>query len=651
MQDALRPLCLFTYLFAGGVAAAPGNYLDLSLDELLDVPVAVASRKAVSQRVAPGILTVIEGDDIRRSGARDLVDVLRQVPGFDFRLIVSNILGLGVRGHIGSDGRVLLLVDGIEANEQRFGTAQFGLKFPVESIHRIEIVRGSALAMYGGTAELGVINIITRDATELSGMEVGVARGVVGSGAVSRDQWTLSTGMVRDDFKWSAVMHRGRSLRSDQTFQGVNGTSYDMGASDSVEPEIVNLGVAFGPLQVRYQSEDTDVRSRYAGAGIQPAAWTFRQRAESVLASLAASAGNDVTVSGSLLRQKQSPRETTNSAGVITSQTQVQRTQAKLGLDWAPSLQWHLATGLDVTDTRFDAIVRSSFLGPLAYNQLRVSGIYGEVMHAAAWGDITVGARRDQHQYAGDLASTRVAYTRTAGNWHGKLLASQAQRAPSLEDYSSGMNGLRVRLTEKVRTFEAEMGYRLDAETQLSINVFDILTRDTLILRNNSDVRTKGLESSLHMRRPWGKAEVSLSLYNAQGTDTLNVSTTDLLGTTILESNAVLGFSPWKLSASGSYFVKKDVALSPSVVVYGPRWAYDAETSNDMQIRFRQFPTSALANLALQLENWGTQGLTLTLGLYNMLGAKAIFAAPIRNSTPPVPDLGPEAVAHVRYRF
>ena len=97
------------------------------------------------------------------------------------------MLGLGVRGHTGSDGRVLLLVDGIEINEQRFGTAQLGSGFPLESIERIEIVRGSALAMYGATAELGVIHIVTRKPAEIDGAILTTQQGIA-SGEHSRDE-------------------------------------------------------------------------------------------------------------------------------------------------------------------------------------------------------------------------------------------------------------------------------------------------------------------------------------------------------------------------------------------------------------------------------------------------------------------------------
>jgi len=207
----------------------------LSLEELMNIPVTVSSRKALSQRETPGIVTVITGEEILNSGARDLIDVLRQVPGIDFRVMVNNGLGLGMRGQIGSDGRVLMLVDGIEVNEHRYGSAVFGQGFPVEQIARIEIARGSSLALYGGAAELGVINITTKSAEELDGVHVGAGIGSTGSGTKSREYASLMAGKGGDGpVKWIAMAHLGNALRSDRTYQDVTGPSFNMAHANAV---------------------------------------------------------------------------------------------------------------------------------------------------------------------------------------------------------------------------------------------------------------------------------------------------------------------------------------------------------------------------------------------------------------------------------
>ena len=206
-------------------------------------------------------------------------------------------------------------------------------------------------------------------------------------------------------------------------------------------------------------------------------------------------------------------------------------------------------------------------------------------------------------------------------------------------------------VAEKLTSKEFELGYRLNADTQATVNFFDILTRDTLILRNNSDVHTRGLEAGLQTRRSWGHADLNVSGYWSRGTSTRNVQPTEPATGALLDNRALLGFSPWKVSASATYLLSPKMSISPSLVISGPKWVYDVDASTDTTIRFRQLGSTALVNVAIQSDDLLHKGLTLTVGLYNLFAAKTVFAAPITNSTPPVPDMGRELVVNLRYRF
>lgn len=73
---------------------------ELSLEELMNVEVSVSSKtKEKSLRESPGIISVITSEDIANSGARDLIDVLKLVPGFSFGVDVFNVVGAGIRGN------------------------------------------------------------------------------------------------------------------------------------------------------------------------------------------------------------------------------------------------------------------------------------------------------------------------------------------------------------------------------------------------------------------------------------------------------------------------------------------------------------------------------------------------------------------------
>ncbi len=134
---------------------------EMSLEELMQVQVSVAFKKESTQRESPGIVTVITRDEIQKSGARDLIDILRLVPGFDVGFDISGAYGVAIRGIWANEGKVLVLMDGVELNDDMYSTFQYGHHIPVDIIDRIEVMRGPGSVMYGESAELGVINIKT----------------------------------------------------------------------------------------------------------------------------------------------------------------------------------------------------------------------------------------------------------------------------------------------------------------------------------------------------------------------------------------------------------------------------------------------------------------------------------------------------------
>ena len=143
---------------------------EMSLEEVLKSEITVASLTPVSMRESPGIVTLITRDDIINAGTRDLIDVLTLlVPGFSFQQSQYGPIGLGVRGNWAFDGKALMMIDGVECNDEAFSAILFGNHFLVENIDRIEIIRGPGSVIYGANAALGVINIITRGYKQFKG--------------------------------------------------------------------------------------------------------------------------------------------------------------------------------------------------------------------------------------------------------------------------------------------------------------------------------------------------------------------------------------------------------------------------------------------------------------------------------------------------
>ncbi|MFY7998835.1 MAG: TonB-dependent receptor plug domain-containing protein [Candidatus Kapaibacteriota bacterium] len=223
----------------------------LSFDQLLDLDVLqVASRKPLSKKEIPGTVTLIKRDEIVRSGARDLIDVLRLVPGFEFGQDVNGVTGMGTRGLWGFEGKILFLVDGLQMNEILYANAPLGNNFPLDIIERIEIIRGPGSSFYGGYAELAVVNIITRKGEDMNGL---LASGYFGQmqGGFGRANGTLSFGKKFGDVSVSASAFIGQANRSDRTLLGADSTLIPMLGNQTLLPLNVNFGISWQGLKVR----------------------------------------------------------------------------------------------------------------------------------------------------------------------------------------------------------------------------------------------------------------------------------------------------------------------------------------------------------------------------------------------------------------
>ncbi|MCE9570078.1 MAG: TonB-dependent receptor plug domain-containing protein, partial [Rhodocyclales bacterium] len=146
-----------------------------------DLPVVLSvSRLAQPLDEAPGAVTVIDAETIRRSGARDVAEVLRLVPGFLFTY--RNGANPQASYHSGMDtygSRMQVFVDGRSLySSLLFGDTNLGLRgIVLEDIERIEVLRGSNSASYGANAFLGVVNIVTRNAADTHGAMVSATMG------------------------------------------------------------------------------------------------------------------------------------------------------------------------------------------------------------------------------------------------------------------------------------------------------------------------------------------------------------------------------------------------------------------------------------------------------------------------------------------
>ncbi len=165
-------------------SAVPADLKSLSLEELSRIEVTTVSKEASSALRTPAAIHILTQEDIRRSGATNIPDLLRLVPGVEVAQIDSAKWAIGIRGFQGRLSKsVLVLIDGRSVYTPLFAGVYWEMQDTmIEDIDRIEVIRGPAGTIWGANAVNGVINIITKNAMNTRGTLASAGGGNVEQG-------------------------------------------------------------------------------------------------------------------------------------------------------------------------------------------------------------------------------------------------------------------------------------------------------------------------------------------------------------------------------------------------------------------------------------------------------------------------------------
>ena len=161
-----------------GVAAAQDNAApyprplrDLSLDELGNIEVTSVSKTAEPLGEAPAAIYVISGEDIVRSGASSIPEMLRLAPNLQVAQSSAHLYAITARGFNGTtSNKLLVLIDGRSVYTPLFSGVFWDVQAVMPAdIDRIEVISGPGAALWGPNAVNGVINIITRKSGDTLG--------------------------------------------------------------------------------------------------------------------------------------------------------------------------------------------------------------------------------------------------------------------------------------------------------------------------------------------------------------------------------------------------------------------------------------------------------------------------------------------------
>ncbi|WP_201176296.1 TonB-dependent receptor plug domain-containing protein [Pseudomonas sp. S31] len=169
------PRLLLLTALLGGSAMADDLFIDNT-----DLPqVLTATRLKQSPAAVPGSMTVLDSELIRASGARDIPELLRLVPGMMIGYGAGNQPTVNYHGsNVNEARRMQVLIDGRSVYRAGLATVDWSdIPVALEDIERIEVFRGPNTVSYGANALMAVVNILTRNPADSHGTRMKMTRG------------------------------------------------------------------------------------------------------------------------------------------------------------------------------------------------------------------------------------------------------------------------------------------------------------------------------------------------------------------------------------------------------------------------------------------------------------------------------------------
>ncbi|WP_081897673.1 TonB-dependent siderophore receptor [Massilia sp. BSC265] len=455
----------------------PDNLADLSIEELANIPVMSVSKRPERLQDAAAAIFVITAEDIRRSGAATLPEVLRLAPNLHVARVNGYSYSISARGMNQSgnsySNKLLVLIDGRSVYTPLFsGVFWDAQEVLLEDVERIEVISGPGGVLWGLNAVNGVINITTRSARDTQGSlatlqaatdgaTVSYRHGGTTAGGIAwrafgkttrREDSELASGApVNDAYRRSLVGVRADWERGLDRFS-VIGNAY-RGRFDQPAPGEINApGVPATLGKVR--SDGVNLTARW-------------ERLLAGGASLMAQAYFDHT-----LRRA----EPLFGERLYTTDLQFQHTLAPVA---GPGGRHSIVWGANVRHSR-DRVDNSAvvaFLPPRTSQQWANLFAQDEIALARDW-YLTLGSRLEYNEYTGSewLPSARLSWRLSSQHalW---AAASRTVRAPSRLDVDAFLPGRPPYLLrggpqvrgEVSRVFE--LGYRGNPAPALSYSV------------------------------------------------------------------------------------------------------------------------------------------------------------------------------------
>ena len=648
-------LCTGWPALAQPPALQSNTYDSLSLEDLMNIKITVASITELTPRQSPGIITYITAEDIRSLGARDLMEVLRHVPGFEFGVDVEGVVGLGVRGNWAHEGKVVLFVDGIEMNEGLYSTTQFGNHYPVENIERIEIIRGPGSALHGGFAAYAVINIITR--TPANNTEVS-ATGYQGTSteAPTRTGVNAYFGKAKNNNSFSLSLNASNAQRSHDPYTDIYGDRYDMASNSHLQNLFINAAAKISGLSLRIISDQYRIQSRdeYVEIGEKTGWMEFNKNTLETRYNINIGKKLKIIPSAQISTEVSwsSPKKDLDTdPEPFRINTLVYSGSVNSTYDYSERL--NISAGVSAQSENAKKYIDGDLFNTTQTNRFINENYAGfaQLLYKARWVNFVTGFRYNYNHRYNDAWVPRIGITREFKNFHLKALYSRAFRAPSIQNIDLSEN-IQPEFTD---VYELEAGVKITSDAYLTVNTFKILTSDPIVYyvdtlsgndayTNYSTTGSIGLDVVFQLKKKWGSFDFNNSFYKP--IDGSDLSLYAVPGTNDMH----LGLARCKTNATLRINLSQQWLAGMTLNWLGRRYAITTTDDTTGEPVYSELDPFFLMNAYVEYKVRSVKGLSLRMSIRNILDQQEWFVQPYNSNHAPLPGMGREFQVRISYQ-
>ncbi len=619
------------------------------VNKYLSTKSSLASLQELTLKESPAIITIIGEEEIRNSGARDLIDLLRLVPGFSACVDKRSTTAMSLHGIWGFEGKILFMLDGRVLNEDLYASFPLGSHISVNQIQQIEIIRGAASALYGGYAGLGIVNIVSKKGESFKKIEAGVLYGLMEK-ADARKSTFVNAGNKLKDFEFGINGFLSQGIRTDQPYISRNDTlDLSDGEAAVLSSENASLNMAYKGMRANfiydnYKTKAVDFLGEIQEEGIQS---DFRTISASL--DYQFSPVKQLTLIPKVNYTFSRPWFSTDSIAYTNITTN--RMQAELiGIyDLTKNINILAGGVYGKMRTEKNDIAKEE---PFTFGDYKVKhATYATYLHLRLntnFANLTLGARLDSHEKYGKNISPRIGFSKTAGDVFMKLLYSKAFRAPGIAHINfSQDNEIKP---EKIRNLEVEFGYKVGKTLILSANLFDILIKNAIvydpalrIYSNAEDYGTNGIGAEFRLLKRWGYVNLSYSFYA--------VKDTNKIACFHMPENAstMPGIPHHKISLNSHFRLFEKLSINPSAVYQSKKFGYKQVLPGE-ELQIVEFEPVLLANCYISFKDI-LKGFDIGIGVYDILNAKYAYVQPYRGTHSPYSGSSREYFVKLTYNF